>query len=592
MKYISLFLILFYSSLTLAQEFNGRFSLVNLGRKVNTGYHEAAPVVSADGKTLYFFVSNHPDNTYGKDGSQDIWYSKLDETGHWGPAQHMGKPLNRSKTNQVFTVMPDGNTLLIRGGPGKNAVGFSFTYRSGDSWTAPEEIKVKDFKQMNKGKFYGATMSSTGDFMILYFSEKENSSFSNLYMTRKLGDGSWSRPAKLSSPVNTGRDDFAPYLAPDDKTLYFASNRKENSVGGMDIWKTTRLDATWTKWSAPVNVGRPLNTRAFDSYMSVDRYGNIFTTQSGRTIDGGNLDIFQLEERPVTITLKGLVTDKKTGDAIGAEIFMSYQSKPSDTLLAVNGEGTYSNKLPGEGNYGFMVKSQGYHPAQGKLSVANVVNDTVILKDFKLAPIQQNVLLSGTVYDVKTDEILTARVDIRYKTGAQRVYRKRVEKGYFETELEKKGWFIISASAEGYLNGKDSVNYSSDGVTLLTKDLYLEPIEIGATVRLENIFFDFDKTTLKSESFVELDKVVEFLANNPSVEVEIAGHTDSKGSDDYNLNLSQGRAEAVVGYLIDNGVDEFRLVAQGYGETKPLETNETDEGRAVNRRVEFTVLKK
>ena len=137
--------------------------------------------------------------------------------------------------------------------------------------------------------------------MVLYFSEKENSTFSDLYLTKREGDG-WSRPIKLAAPLNTSRDEFGPFLAPDDKTMYFASNRKENSVGGMDIWKTWRLDASWLNWSEPVNVGRPLNTRALDSYMYLDTHGNIFTTQSGRTIDGGNLDIFQLIERPITIT--------------------------------------------------------------------------------------------------------------------------------------------------------------------------------------------------------------------------------------------------------------------------------------------------
>ncbi|HOO10852.1 MAG TPA: OmpA family protein, partial [Cyclobacteriaceae bacterium] len=96
---------------------------------------------------------------------------------------------------------------------------------------------------------------------------------------------------------------------------------------------------------------------------------------------------------------------------------------------------------------------------------------------------------------------------------------------------------------------------------------------------------------LKPESFVELDKVVEFLMANPSVEIEIAGHTDSKGSDDYNLNLSQGRSQSVVDYLISQGIDSYRLSAHGYGETRPIDTNDTDEGRASNRRVEFTVLK-
>jgi outer membrane protein OmpA-like peptidoglycan-associated protein len=123
------------------------------------------------------------------------------------------------------------------------------------------------------------------------------------------------------------------------------------------------------------------------------------------------------------------------------------------------------------------------------------------------------------------------------------------------------------------------------------KNILMTPIEVGITVRLKNIYFDFDKTTLKSESYVELNKVVDFLKQNGHVSIEISGHTDSKGSDEYNLNLSQGRSQAVVDYLASQGIDQSRLQARGYGETKPIDTNETDEGRANNRRVEFTILK-
>ncbi len=119
----------------------------------------------------------------------------------------------------------------------------------------------------------------------------------------------------------------------------------------------------------------------------------------------------------------------------------------------------------------------------------------------------------------------------------------------------------------------------------------MTPIEVGVTVRLKNIYFDFDKTTLKPESYVELDKVVDFLKQNSHVSIEISGHTDSKGSDEYNLNLSQGRSQAVVDYVASQGIDKNRLQAHGYGEAKPIDTNDTDEGRANNRRVEFTILK-
>ena len=121
---------------------------------------------------------------------------------------------------------------------------------------------------------------------------------------------------------------------------------------------------------------------------------------------------------------------------------------------------------------------------------------------------------------------------------------------------------------------------------------YLQANELEKAKASGKLLIDFDKTTLKSESFVELDKVVDFLQKNPTVEIEIAGHTDFKGTDDYNFNLSQGRCQSVVDYIVSQGVDSYRLTPHGYGESKPVDTNDTDAGRANNRRVEFTVMKK
>lgn len=591
MKKTQLLILFFvYSLAAFSQEFNERYELVNLGRQVNTRYHEGAPVISADGKTLYFFVHNHPENTYGKEGSQDIWYSELGEDGEWGPAKHMDKPLNQHHSNQVFTVMPDGNTLFIRGGSSKNSKGFSFTRRSGGSWSKTDEINVEGFDDMNKGKFYGATMSSDGLYMILYMSEKINGTFSDLYMSKAVGNGKWSRPVKIGDNINTERDDFAPYLAADDKTMYFSSNRKDMGLGNADIYKTVRLDDSWLKWSDPVNVGRPLNTAAFDSYMSIDSNDNVFTAQSGNTIDGGNLDIFRLKMRDITIRLRGIVLDQKSRSGITASLAIG--NGQTDTLIQSTSDEGYQVKLTGEGNYHLRVSAEGYFPDEAQLVIKDVFRDSTVIQDFVLRPVKRNVLLTGTVYNAKTEEPLQAHVEIDLKDNGKVKIKKDAPKGYFETELEKKGRYIITASAEGFLNATDSVDNIKDNVTLLEKDLYLTPIEVGTTVRLNNIFFDFDKTTLKSESYVELDKVVDFLKNNATVEIEIAGHTDSKGSDDYNLNLSQGRAQAVVDYLISQGIDDYRLIAKGYGESVPLETNDTDEGRAINRRVEFTVLKK
>ena len=163
--------------------------------------------------------------------------------------------------------------------------------------------------------------------------------------------------------------------------------------------------------------------------------------------------------------------------------------------------------------------------------------------------------------------------------------------GMYEQDIARKGWYVMTASAAGYLNATDSIQVTSDDESPFIKDIYLQPIEVGLTVRLKNIYFDYDKTTLKSESFVELNKVIDFLKSNGTVEIEISGHTDSKGSDTYNETLSQGRSQAVVDYLISQGIDSGRLTARGYGESKPIDSNDTEDGRANNRRVEFTVLK-
>lgn len=593
MKFLYLVTLLFVFTQHYAQEFSARYKLVNLGRDVNTAYHEGAPVVSADGKTLYFFVHNHPENTYGKEGSQDIWFSEMGEDGKWGSAQHLGKPLNDHKANQVFTVLPDNQTLFIRGGSSKNKDGFSFTHKEGATWSKPEDIVIDDFKNMHKGKFYGATVASDRQHMILYFSEKENGTFSDLYISKHLEGDQWSKPVKLDNTINTERDEFAPFLAPDDKTMYYSSNRKDMGIGGSDIYKVTRLDDTWLNWSAPQNVGRPLNTRAFDAYMSVDRHNNVFTTQSGSTIDGGNLDIFWLQLKDIHINLKGIVLDQKSGQSItNAAMTIAKNDEVIDTLN-VSDDGSYSTVLnEGSADFTINVSALDYHPGLAEFTLGEVVNDTTIIKDIYLMPIKKQVLLSGIVYDEKTGEPIQAAVEIASIEKGTTQTKKTNEVGFYEVVLPVKGFHKLTAKAEGYLNGIDSLEHNNDDQTLYTKDIYLKPIEIGTTVRLNNIFFDFDKATLKSESFEELDKVVNFLNDNPSLEIEISGHTDSKGGDDYNLNLSQGRAQSVVDYVISKGIDEFRLVAKGYGETVPLETNETDAGRAINRRVEFKVLKK
>ncbi|MDH5474209.1 MAG: OmpA family protein [Cyclobacteriaceae bacterium] len=565
--------------------------LISLGADVNTGYHEAGPIISADGTKLYFFVTNHPENTFGKEGSQDIWFSEVDSKGKWGAPVHLQKPLNEHHSNQVFTIFSDGQTLFIRGGKSKNSKGFSFAYKSGNSWSSNKEIKVNDFKKMNKGKFYGASMDKDKKVMILYFSEKENSSISDLYISKLQNDGLWSTPAKLGAPINTGRDEFAPFIAPDNETMYYSSSRKDIGLGGADIYKTKRLDDTWMKWSKPINMKAPINTKGFDAYFSVDASGNIFTTSSGRQIDGGSLDIFTLKPKDPELKIISEIINDKTKQPISTQILFKAEKKGIDTTLTTNDDGKFTLLLKRRGRYHIKMTAKGFESQNQIITIPLFEEDTTMVFNFSLKPILAKPIISVTVYDKKTRQKIDAEISYRYKNASPETVN--TNDGYFETVIERKGKYVYEVSSEGYINATDSIDISalSDPISANT-NIYLSPIEVGATVRLEHIYFDYDKATLKEDSFKELNKVVKFLEKNETISIEIGGHTDSKGTEVYNQRLSQERAESVMNYLFENGIYNERVSAVGYGESVPETTNDTAEGRAINRRVVFTITSK
>jgi OmpA-OmpF porin, OOP family len=580
---LSLFLFLL-SATTFAQVSATRYELVKMDKTVNTFHHEAAPVVSPDGNTLYFFVQNHPENTLGKDDTQDIWMSKKDAQGAWSPAEHLRSPFNVHPSNQVFTVFEDGS-LFIRGGRSKGEKGFSIVTNG-----SLREIEVKDFKSMNKGRFYGASMSADKKHIIIYFSEKEGSQVSDLYVSHLQGD-SYTHPEKLK--LSTNLDEVGPFIGPDQNTLYFGSARQApGRQGGVDIYKSQRVDDTWANWSEPINMGKPINTGALDLYFTIDKAGNVFTSRANKAIEGAQLDLYMLMPKTLKIELVGYVYNQKTNDPLEAGVDITIKEKEHIKLTSAV-DGKFSTKLPEVTEYTISASKEGFNPKTETFKIPRINADTTIGVQVLLMPVAKKLMLMGNVYDAKTEKLVTnATLDVVLKTDKKSIGKFPAQDGKYEKEIQKLGWYVITASAPGYLNATDSVTVRSAEVTPVMKDIYLQPIEIGTTVRLKNIYFDFDKTTLKKQSFTELNKVVEFLKQNGTVEIEIAGHTDNKGSDEYNQSLSQGRSQAVVDYLISQGIDSTRLAAHGYGESKPIDTNDTDAGQANNRRVEFTVVKK
>jgi outer membrane protein OmpA-like peptidoglycan-associated protein len=242
--------------------------------------------------------------------------------------------------------------------------------------------------------------------------------------------------------------------------------------------------------------------------------------------------------------------------------------------------------LDAGGEYAYMTSSLGGY---GQSDIVRVK----LLEKEKPNPV---VLVSGNVYNKKTNQPLSA--SLVYETLPDGIVAGNgisdPADGAFKIVLPYDKNYGIRATADKFFAISENLNLDSlvkAGYKEIHKDLYLVPIEIGQIVRLNNVFFDFDKWDLRPESYVELDRVVKLLNENPTIEIEMSAHTDSRGSDEYNFKLSDNRARSVMEYILSKGIAANRITSQGYGETKPVATNDTDEGRQWNRRVEFKIVK-
>jgi len=482
-----------------------------LDENVNSKYVEYKPLLSPDGKTLYFSRKNHPGNVGGKDDNEDIWYSELDSTGHWKLAKNIGGELNNSGPNFVSSVTPDGKSVLLVLGNqylenGKMASGISISSNASGDWSKPIALEIEnDYNYSEKANFFLANSRKT---LLLSVMREDSQGGRDLYVSFLNEDSTWTEPVTIGTNVNTAGEESSPFLAPDDKTLYFSSNGY-SGFGGSDVFITKRLDDTWTNWSDPENLGPTINSQYEDLFFNIP--GNSDFAYYSQGVSEDDMDIFRVA-LPVfktpdpVIIVKGQLLDSKTKEPIGAKIIYERLSDGKEMGIAESNPetGEYELMLPAGEIYGIRAEADGF--------VAQ--NANIDLRDFK----------EGDVLEVDH------------------------------------------------------------------KDLMLVPIEKEATVVLNNVFFGFDQATLKTESYPELNRVVELLNSRESLEIEIAGHTDSTGPESYNLGLSKRRAEAVEQYLLDKGISPERLTVKYLGETQPDVENDTRENRSKNRRVEFKII--
>ncbi len=537
-------------TLTRAQVAPSPYKGENLGPQVNSQYNEGTPLISPDGRTLYYTREDHPNNTMFADkdnGSTDIWFSEWQPSNQWGPARRMGAPLNQFNHNAVFSITPDGNQLLLRGAyvNGRYETrGFSISKRANGNWSAPEQLVIANYEKMSKGAFDFSYLTVDGKTLLLSFSEKKNGQKDDLYVSFRQKNGTWSQPMNLGPDVNT--DDFTettPFLAPDGNTLYFSTNRP-GGQGDNDIWVTRRIDKTWKRWSKPQNLGPTVNTDGYDAYYSISALGDMAFLTTFKNTQGG-----------------------KGGDIVKIKLIDDSPKADSTTLAQNPAQVGGGNKNPAD-----------------DLSRPGAV-----------------AMLSGKVIDQRTGKPIAATITYQTLPDGAEAGETTSDPvtGEYKIILPYGQKYTMRASAPDFIAEGENVDLTGGPADkrkglqeIKGQELKLIPIEEGRSVRLNNVFFDTGKSILRDESAPELDRMVVVMNENPKLAVELGGHTDNTGSNEINAKLSQDRADAVREYLISKGIEPDRIASKGYGESKPVAPNDTDAGRQKNRRVEFVITKK
>jgi len=525
------------------------YSIVNVGSAINTEEREYGPVLNED-ETELVFTSRRRDGNLNADVAddnvpyEDIYISKK-VNGEWQAAQNMGDIINTEFHDSNLSLSADGSQLFLYSDENNGDI-YTSKKLSDDTWTSPEPLG----ENINSS-FKESSVNLSPDGSMLFFASNRPSHVGDnenldIYYSVLEKDGKWGRPKTIGEVVNSEYNEDAPFLDYDGKTLYFSSDGRKG-MGGYDIFRSV-YDSTEGVWGEPQNIGFPVNTPDNDVFFVSTKDGKRGYYASVREDGMGYTDIYM-----VTI-----LQDDDTQEQLA--------SKDIDPVDTVEPEIT--------------------------TDVAEVeVEETP--PTLTLQP----VILTVNVEDQSTELPIDAKVGLRSSGDNVIIPAKRQSSGSYTFEVKNVASteYMLSVEKGGYVFSNSKMDIEAvAGVEpkKMTRNISLQKVQAGVSRVLHNIYFKFDKAEFTTASYTELNKLEKLLAGNANAQVEIAGHTDAIGNAAYNKDLSQRRANAVVNYLVNKGIDMRRLTAVGYGEEKPLASNDDEsEGRELNRRVEFKILK-
>jgi outer membrane protein OmpA-like peptidoglycan-associated protein/tetratricopeptide (TPR) repeat protein len=508
-------------------------NIENVGPQVNSQYNEYKPVISAD-ESVMMFTSCRPNTTGGQiatdinDYYEDIYISTKKD-GKWTAAENLGAPVNTVNHDANSGLSADGQKLLIY--VGYNNGDLYESQLNGTLWSVP----VKMNKNINT-MYHESSASYSPDGKSVYFvSDKPGGLGSgDIYISTKDAKGEWGVAVNMGSVINTPYGEESVFIHPDGKTLYFSS-QGHGTMGGYDIFKSTYEN---NKWTTPQNVGYPINTTGDDVFFVVSASGQ-HGYYSSTGYYGGN-DIFM-----VTIM-------------------------PQEKQMTLN---TEDNLLA---NLEAPIKE-------------TVVAQKIVIKESQLT------ILKGVVTDNVTGKPVEATIEIidNEKNVVVATFKSNSATGKYLVSLPAGKNYGFSVNKQGYLFHSENIDIPANAAFKeVTKDITFKPMEVGNKVVLNNIFFNYNESSIREQSRGEIERLALMMFKNPAVKIEISGHSDSKGSDEYNQKLSEARAKSVVDYLIMLDVEPERLTFKGYGKNRPIASNDTDEGRALNRRTEVEIISK
>lgn len=514
-----------------------RVFIDNMGQHVNSSFPEYSAYISAD-ESVLTFTSRRSNSVGGKQDEldhaflEDI-YICYKSNGEWSDPKNMGAPINTADHDATAGLSPDGTTLYIYANHGKGGGDIYESKLNGTVWSKPEKMNKNinsDVRETTIAEWYDGSQ-------LFFVSERKGGlGRGDIYVSKKDAKGKWGEAVNIGTPINTKYAEEGIFLVPDGKTMYFSS-KGHGTMGGYDIFKSTFENG---KWSDPENLGYPVNSPDDDVYFVISGSGRRGYYASAKDGGYGEKDLYMIT-------------------FLGPE--KSFMLSNEDNLIASIAE---------------PVKT-----VQAAGAVEIVSNPLTILK--------------GTITDAMTQKPVEATLELvdNTKNELLATFKSNSATGKYTVMLPSGKNYGIAVKAEGYLFHSENFDIpKSTGYQEIIKDIQLKNVAVGSKIILKNIFFDFDKATLRPESTNELERLIKLLQDVPTLKIEIGSHTDSKGKDDYNMKLSQSRSESVVNYLITHGISADRLVAKGYGETKPIATNDTDDGRQQNRRSEFEILSK